>query len=264
MKNEKYYLVLAIAASFLCVPALGEMELPLDSYEPFLIARPNPALTAIEKLYVVIVPPDSEPNEDAPTWKELESKVQQKLEAAGINTSQIRDGRRDFDVPELTVEIDIFKLQDSHLRIFRIQTSLARAVYLVRDSSWLIKADVWKTKPKMQAAAVQDMPAVVTNCVLQQAEAFIGAYRVANRQPGQSPDANDISNVSVVTPKESPEPSSKQLAVKYEYVASKSSKAFHRPDCRWAREISLTNLEGYNSREQAIQAGKRPCRWCKP
>lgn len=259
MKTQKY-LSLVLVAAILCVPAWAEMEPPLPEYEPSLIAQPNPALTGIEKLYVVIVLADTEPNEDALTCKELEIKVEQKLEAAGIDINRIRDGRRDFHIPELTVDIDMLKLEDLQKHIFRVQTSLARAVYLAKDSSWSIKADVWKTKPVMQAASAQDTPPAITNLVLQQVEAFICAYRIANSQPGRSADANDTSAVSVTTSR----PSIKQVMAEYEYVASKNSEVFHKPDCRWAKKISPKNLVGYDTKAEAIKADKRPCRTCKP
>ena len=260
MKTEKYHLALAIMVGILCVPAWAEMEPPLTKYEPLLIAQPNPALTGIEKLYVVIVSADAEPNEDALACKELETKVEQKLEAGGIDINQIRDGRRDFHIPELTVDIDMLKLEDSRRYIFRVQTSLARAVYLAKDSSWSIKADVWKTKPVMQAASVQDTPPAVTNLVLQQVEAFIFAYRVANSQPDRSADANDTSAALVTMSR----PAVEQVTAEYEYVASKNSNVFHKPDCRWAKKISPKNLVGYDTKDEAIKAGKRPCRGCKP
>jgi len=48
------------------------------------------------------------------------------------------------------------------------------------------------------------------------------------------------------------------------YVASKNSQVFHRPDCKSAAKISEKNLVHYNTREEAIQAGKKPCAECRP
>ena len=42
------------------------------------------------------------------------------------------------------------------------------------------------------------------------------------------------------------------------FVASVNSKVFHRPDCKSAAKISAKNLVHYASREEAIQAGKKP------
>jgi micrococcal nuclease len=50
----------------------------------------------------------------------------------------------------------------------------------------------------------------------------------------------------------------------WEYVASKKSKVFHRPDCTWVKKISPNNLIGFRSREEAIKSGRRPCRSCRP
>jgi len=88
----------------------------------------------------------------------------------------------------------------------------------------------------------------------------LGAYRVADSQPGRSADANDASVSSVTTSR----PDVEQVMAEYEYVASQNSQVFHKPDCRWAKKISPQNLLGYDTREQAIEAGKKPCRWCKP
>lgn len=48
------------------------------------------------------------------------------------------------------------------------------------------------------------------------------------------------------------------------YVASKNSQVFHRPDCKSAAKISEKNLMRFGTREEAIQAGKKPCGECKP
>ena len=48
------------------------------------------------------------------------------------------------------------------------------------------------------------------------------------------------------------------------YVASARSQVFHRPDCKSAAKISEKNLVRYNTRDEAIQAGKKPCHECNP
>jgi len=50
----------------------------------------------------------------------------------------------------------------------------------------------------------------------------------------------------------------------WNYVASKNSKVFHRPDCESAKKIAPGNLIGFKSREEAINSGRRPCKVCKP
>jgi len=50
----------------------------------------------------------------------------------------------------------------------------------------------------------------------------------------------------------------------WKYVASKNSRVFHRPDCKWAKRISSKNLIGFKRREEAIKSGRKPCRSCRP
>lgn len=48
------------------------------------------------------------------------------------------------------------------------------------------------------------------------------------------------------------------------FVASVLREPFHRADCKWAAKIHEGNLVGYDTREDAIADGHRPCKVCKP
>jgi endonuclease/exonuclease/phosphatase family metal-dependent hydrolase len=48
------------------------------------------------------------------------------------------------------------------------------------------------------------------------------------------------------------------------YVASVNSAVFHKAGCKSASKISAKNLVSFKTREEAIQAGKRPCAECRP
>jgi len=47
---------------------------------------------------------------------------------------------------------------------------------------------------------------------------------------------------------------------KWKYVASRNSKVFHRPGCKWAKRISSKNLIGFESREEAVRSGRNACK----
>ena len=65
--------------------------------------------------------------------------------------------------------------------------------------------------------------------------------------------------------KHAPEAQVTQAQVaEYAYIASANSEVFHRPACKWAKKISLRNLVGFKSREDAINSGRRPCKVCEP
>ena len=264
MKTKKHYLILAVVTAILCVSALGEVRLPLpEDNQPILIGKPNPNLAVIEQLYVVIVQPDTEPNKDGLVWKELDAKVKDKLDKAAIKIATVDYvGRKvmRYDIPVLIVETEMLKLKDLQQYVFRIQTSLSRPVYLTLESSWYIKADVWKKSSPMQVVSVKSMPAKVTDVVLEQVEEFIQSWRSANPRSTRPSATNDIT----VKPEKLTKPDAKPTVAEHKYLASKNSKVFHKPDCRWVKRISAKNIVSYNSRNEAIEAGKRPCKTCKP
>ena len=262
MKIKKHYLILAVVAAILCVPVLAEIELPLpENSRPILIGRPNPALAEIEELYIAIQRPSVEPTRDGLVWKELRTKVQHRLVKAGIR--MYSGNVRGWPVPGtdvLRVDIDMLKLKDSQQYVFRIQTPLVRTVTLPAQPKLHFHADVWKGSSSIQAVSVQNMPALVTGVVLEQVEVFIQSWHAANSRSTRPSAPNDIA----VKPEKLTKPDEKRTVAEYKYVASKNSKVFHKPDCRSTKRILAKNLVGYNSRNEAIEAGKRPCKLCKP
>ena len=262
MKTKKYYLILVAVTSILCVPALGEAELA-RVHKPVLLGWAYPELAGIDQLFVIVEPPDAEPNKDGLVWKELQAKAESKLKEAGIKITYAiveKEILKRLDVPNIRVDINMLKLDHFQRYVFSIQASLSRAVQLKEQSGLLFKADVWKTEPVMQTVSVQSMPAAVTNAVLNQVETFISCYQIANQKPVQPADANDINAAT----KRRVRPIVGSTVVEYKYVASKNSKVFHRPECSSAKRIKPKNLVGYNNRDEAIKAGKRPCKICKP
>lgn len=48
------------------------------------------------------------------------------------------------------------------------------------------------------------------------------------------------------------------------YVASKNGKVFHKASCSHVKRITPENLVRFNSRQEAMQKGRRPCKTCNP
>jgi len=91
------------------------------------------------------------------------------------------------------------------------------------------------------------------------------SYNPADNPAGRQPsDVRTSKADSLATSEERAEPAAKSAVTKYGYVASDNSEVFHKAECRWAKRIKPENLVGYNSRDAAINAGKRPCKLCKP
>lgn len=286
MKAENYCFIFVVFAGILCVPVFGEVELLLPEDEPILIGQPNPTLAGIDMLYVRIVPNGFEPNSHGLVLEELENLITDRLKEAGITIAvtdidkigpdgskmmKVLNRRIDPDnvknlkfrpahVPDLRISMDALVLKRLKQAVFHIQISLARLVRLEKENRTVFKTDVWHSEPIMQAVSVESVPTEITSAVLEQVEAFIHAYLAANSPKKQPADVNNINSV----PKEQAKPITKSTPAEYEYVASKNSQVFHKPGCRWAKNISENNLVGYDSRDEAIKAGKRPCKLCKP
>lgn len=56
----------------------------------------------------------------------------------------------------------------------------------------------------------------------------------------------------------------KPANAQYAFVASKTGKTFHLPGCPYAKAIKPENLIGFQTREEALAAGLKPCAHCKP
>ncbi|MHC4616610.1 MAG: Ada metal-binding domain-containing protein [Planctomycetota bacterium] len=259
MKTEKCFVIAGLVTAILCAAAGGEVESVSRERESVLIGPGERVLAGIRDLYVVVGSRVPGPYD----WRELEAKVEGKVEEAGMKTGgaiYLEGKFKCLDLPELRVYIDAVKLEENEQCVFHIQTGLATKVFLEGESLWFRKAEVWQVRPVMQAVSAGDVRAEVERVVLEQVEAFINARAVANAQIPQFPDANDVTAV----PKAQVQPAPERSAAKYRYVASKKSKVFHSSACRSAGRISPENVAGYNSREQALMAGKRPCKQCKP
>jgi len=288
MKAGKYSLVLAGLVAVFCGFTFGKIEFE-QGYDRGLLGWPNPTLVGIGQLYVVVELADGEPNKDGLARAVLEKLVRDKLKKEGgiaiaeddldkmesdslkklaeLLKKKKKRGHtvenlkwRSADIPELRVDIDMLKLGGSQQYVFHIQTSLARTVVLPTQRNLHIKTGVWEAEPVMEMISIESMPDKVTDKVLEQVETFISCYLVANANDVQRTDANYVGTA----PNEQVKPTAEPAKARYNYIASKKSAVFHKSGCRWAERISPENLVGYNTREEAIRAGKRPCKRCKP
>lgn len=61
-----------------------------------------------------------------------------------------------------------------------------------------------------------------------------------------------------------PEPTLYVTNPSHKYVASIKSGVFHYPSCSAAQNIFISNLITFETRDEAIASGRRPCRLCNP
>ena len=260
MKPAKYTFLLCTIVALFYVSAFAGFQI---GEQPFLISKPNPVLTGIKQLSIVVLPPTEEPNKNALVWQNIKKEVEAGLTQAGFELiSQQASG---IDVPELRIRIDTIPLTDSNQCVFHLHTSLARHVYLAKSSLWSVKSDVWDVKPEMALTSIEQLSRALTVSILQQLEAFVQACLAANQPPSLPQDVND--NLSLAEHKPPPKTNKPATAIAQNgtpYIASKNSKVFHKPDCSSASHIKPENIVTYKSLDEAVNAGKRPCKLCKP
>ncbi len=260
MKSRKIHLFVYILIAVVVINVQAQKEMPQHEDEPFLVGNPYPALLGVEQLYVQIIKTSVAEDETGINWEELQLAIEKKLRKEGINCVD----QKLSPMPRVKVLIHFLKVPDSQKYVSYIQTSLARLVTLKDSRNTNMLVDLWKTNPVMQITPVEDMHTKITDVTLEQIETFIHAYKTANIQNTRLKEAGIDESNPLKDPNKSEQPTAEKLTDQYSYVASKNSSVFHKPDCRWAKNISEENLVGYNSRDEAIKAGKRPCKSCNP
>jgi hypothetical protein len=262
MKLKRYHAILLVIVAGLLPPAAGETQAPqsINSLQP---AGINSPLAGIKEVRLVIVPYNIGTYDNLLFLEQLKKQAEQRLSNSGIRTAPdiyAAIAKQPENIFELRIEIDRLQLAERQMALFRSRTALILNVIMQKYPRRLSMADVWAVCGTIQPRAEENIPSAITALVTAQIEAFISAYRQANPDMFPAPKGGDVS----VTAKEQTEPAAKSAEVEYKYVSSSGSKIFHKAGCRAAKRILPKNLISYQSREEAIKAGRRPCKLCKP
>ena len=266
MKSENYYLIMAVVLGIFCIAAPEAIEAN-EPNTPEPISITNPVLAGIDGLSIVIIPSYVELERTETFWRELYAKINRKIIKADIKViseNNFGASSRIRQIPYLRVNIDQLNFGDSQQYVFRIQTSLDVTLTSRDDPFLIINVDVWSTVATVGVTSVQNIPAVLTNLVLKQTDAFVAALLAANPQIGRTAGATPVGVRPAAAAKKRNGSAVKPEVAKYKYIASKRGRVFHKPDGASAKRIKPGNLVGYESRDEAIKAGKRPCKRCNP
>jgi hypothetical protein len=188
--------------------------------------------------------------------QDIGEKIVTQLQQAGV---KVKPKQFWTTVPgqcRLKVLVKVYRPSDLKTYIYNLKISFVQTVILERIPETKIDAVTWELSWLAHGSKNRLAEAIPENLKLM-TDNFIRDYNIANPQGGESSD----NIVSTTTPKGQ---ISSPIAARYMYVSSKNSQVFHRPNCRSAKRIKPENLVGYNSKEEVIQAGKRPCKVCKP
>jgi len=263
MKIKTYYLILAVVAGIICASVPCRAEQSPSGDKTLSISQPHPAFAGIDKLYVVVLKYGAKQDKDKPFWEQLEANVKEKLRRAGIELYK-PTADNILTIPELRIYVSTLSLEDSRQSVFHIRIALARAVCLKEKQNPVFKADNWKSAPVIQEVSAENMPAKITDVVLEQIENFINIYKASKPTGTKISDAGINETSMSKIPGKQEQIDTNSAISEHKYIASKSSNIFHKPDCRWAKNISDQNLVTYKSKDEAIKAGKRPCKTCNP
>lgn len=246
--------------AFLVAASLGgtsEASRAVDE-TPLLIAG-DPVLADVDRVAVVLATRETPTVEGLINAKILKAQISQKLREAGMMPVE-----ENSESPQrLLVHIEGVEVPGSDQYVYRVQTALCRLVMVPGQGNRRIQVEAWRVRPVMAVAARGKAGDAIRTAVLVQTDVFIEARKTARSLPDGVKDAGKDSAASgSVDPPPNPQAVESESAGPF--VASKSSGVFHRPDCRWAQNISGDNRLGYKTREEAVQNGKRPCKSCKP
>lgn len=226
--------------------SIGPAAQPRSPREQNVLIRAHQALVDVDSLGVVIEGHEIGRDALSMDLPGLKARVLEKLAGAGIKHLQSEAG----PLPTLLVRIEGVAVPASDQCVWSVQVALVRLVTLPGQPDAQFQAVVWQGQPLLKLFTRQEAAEAVAIAVLARVEAFVAAHGEARSL--LSPPQDIKLNVSAPT------------ASGAAFVSSKSSQVFHRTDCRWAQNIASGNLIGYNSRQEAVQAGKRPCKTCQP
>ena len=241
----------------------------------------NPLLADVNKVAVrVTLNPAAET--DGAIARELEQKVKTILRASDINVATevdagLAEGVKQafgydvniavtpIDIAELRFNIDVLKLADTNQYIFHSQAVLAKKASFGKVAIVSARVDVWKSDSIMKAVSAGDLRESLDEAIGKQAGEFINT-----RSAARSVFKNILEAQPMKTSKtgkgrvKKDVKSEKQSEEAAGFVSSKNSKIFHKQGCSFAQNIEPKNLVNYESKEEAIEAGKRPCKKCNP
>jgi len=244
--------VCCLLAMLIAGPGTGA----LDSHESDRLISSGAALADVNLVCVRLVTHSAE----ASSLERLTARIVKTLKAEGIEHLECKTGV----TPRLLIEIETVSVKDSGRTVYRVQTALSRIVTLAGPRPLSVQADVWRLKPVMKVVADSELAEAVAQAAVTQVGVFAAACRAAQRLRTRSTDADQTSRPQPAITSQKGVDTPTPGATQGPFLASRSSSVFHRPDCRWAQNIAQRNRVTYKTRTEATQAGKRPCKSCKP
>ncbi len=259
------------------------LDLPQDAY----ILNPNPALADVNCLCINIELQRDYKNPNSLPVAQIEQQIEKQVRAAFLNCDinvvdtavdensgmgKILKKRLDslsglkmrfYNIPEFRISIDLLNIADTNQCVFRLKSSLLKKAQLENGPKALMMAEVWQNEPVMRMVSTSDLADSLVAASVSQAKGFIGSWSAASKLNKQTDNGQTLPQIRKSAGKEAANPGKKR-DTETKYVASKNSKVFHKADCQFVKRIKPANLVSYDTRDEAVKAGKNPCKTCNP
>jgi len=254
MNNEMH--ILKFVAGMLCFLFLGE-----SSVRAALAFQTGPHYENIDAISLTIKYPANASVLDESYWEDLKTQHEQELKEADLNVSSDRNITNLKTGVKLVVDVELLKVPDANLFAVRVETVMARQMLLATGDDLIFIMSIPLSTHHIKFVSEDELSDSIEKSVSRHIDQFIRNYQATKSLQ----EKKDSQSGHVTADVNQPAQAVQQAQVtKGVYVASKNSGVFHKPDCRWAQNISEENRISYSSREEAIKAGKRPCKSCNP
>ncbi len=256
----------------------GATTAPAVQPIPKMAGLPNPALVGLQSLRVTALYYNSRLGVDNFLWADITARAERRMAESDPRLAiLIQRGYeyRYMDIPTLIITVDKFILSPTRPPIIYVQTALEASITSQRTPNTVLRTMVWSLIETIQAESVQAEFAAASSLVYKQIDRFVYDFVQANAAVTFTPEPNDVNIVpqkTVPAPAAKPPKKPKEITpkekpvtpVNLSFLSSTSSTVFHKSDCSFAKNIAPKNLVTYASRDEAIAAGKRPCKKCNP
>lgn len=232
----------------------------LEPPDGLLLIAGHETLAGIERLCVVVAATETPEAKRLVDAAALRAKIGSRLHEAGITHVECKTSL----TPRLVVQIEATHVPDCGRHVYRVQTSVNRVVTFSNHRDLHVPAAVWQLRPTIQVVADERVAEAIDAAVIVQVDAFVGAHNAARRLQPRAEPTPAAATSARTGGQDGPEDTVRSSLIQFRFVASRNSSVFHRPDCRWAQNIAEKNLVGFKTRDEALQAGKRACKSCKP
>jgi hypothetical protein len=237
------------------------LSVSVISVKAALVIDGGPHFEDIDAISLTIKYPAKASVLKEPYWNDLKTQFEHTLKEAEFNVSPDGKVTHSKTGVELIVGVELLKVPDANLFAVRIETAMARQMLLATGSDQIFIVPLSLGQRGIKFVSEDELPDFIENAASEHIDEFLRNYRATKSLL----EKKDAQTEHVVTDVNQPTQVIQQTQVpKYVYIASNNSSVFHKPECRWAKNISQNNLVGYKSRDEAIKAGKRPCRSCNP